>query len=120
MRIAIRDAGQRGRGVFALRPFAPDDLIETCAVLVLHAQDLKLIDGTSLFAYYFGWLDGGAIATGCGSFYNHADEPNARYEKDYERQTMTFVAVRPIAPDQEITIRYNTGGADTKLWFEPQ
>lgn len=117
--LEVRDAGPKGRGVFALRAFSPGELIETCPVIVIPQRDLKMIDATSLFAYYFGWSDGGAIAAGGGSFYNHSDEPNAQYERHHDRQTIVFLAVSAIKPDEEITIRYSTGGAETKLWFEP-
>ena len=119
MDIAIRDTGPKGRGVFALRSFSSGEVIETCPVILLAARDLKLIDATSLFAYYFGWLDGGAIALGSGSLYNHSDKPNARYEKNYDNKTIAFLAVTTIKPDEEITFRYNTGAAHVQLWFEP-
>jgi len=120
MEISVRDAGPRGRGVFALRSFSPGQIIEICPVIVLLPGELKLVDATSLFAYYFGWLDSGALATGFGCFYNHSDGPNARYEKDYQQRTITFLAMTSIKPDEEITIHYNTGTVETPLWFEPR
>lgn len=119
MEIEVRDAGARGRGVFALRSFAPGDVIETCPVIVIPAHELRLIDGTVLYSYYFGWPEGGAIAGGLGSFYNHADTPNARCSKDYQHRTINFVALEAIRPGEEITFRYNTGGNETGLWFNP-
>jgi len=119
MNIVIKDTGKRGRGVFAVRQFVAGELIETCPVIVVPAEELHLINATVLYAYYFGWLEGGAFAHGYGSFYNHSDNPNAVYRKDYSQGTISFVCVHTIEPGEEITIRYNPGGEGAPLWFEP-
>ena len=117
--IEVKNAGARGRGVFAQRAFSPGEQIELCPVLPIPPPELAMIDRTVLYAYYFGWQDGGAIACGYGSFYNHSDQPNARYEKNFDRLELVFLAAEPIEPGDEITIRYNTGTAESALWFDP-
>lgn len=113
----------RGRGVFAKRAFAPDEIIEICPVIALSEADARKLDATGLYDYYFGWGENGrqaAIVLGYGSLYNHAAEPNAEHRKDFAGQTMVVTAVRPILPGEEIFIRYETG-RDAELrpvWFE--
>ncbi len=53
MTIEVRDAGARGRGVFALQSFAPGAVIEICPVIVIPAQELRAIDTTVLYLLLF-------------------------------------------------------------------
>lgn len=63
-----------------------------------------------------------AIALGYGGIYNHANPANLRYAALEKAGCMQFVAARPIAADEEMTINFNslngdvTSDADT--WFE--
>ncbi len=109
----------RGRGVFAARRFEPGETIEVCPVLTLSEADARTLDGTALYDYYFGWGEGGraaAIALGYGSLYNHSFAPNAVHNKNATNGTISIVAVKPIAPGDEIFIRYDTGGQ--QMWFD--
>jgi hypothetical protein len=108
--IAPRLIPGKGRGVVALRSFAAGDTIERCPVIVLPAADVPQIVRTRLASYYYEWGDDcgqGAIALGCGSLYNHSYEPNARYEFREEADCIEFLALRDIAPGDEITVNYN-------------
>jgi SET domain-containing protein len=113
----------RGRGVFAARRFDPGETIEVCLVIALSEADARTLDGTGLYDYYFGWGKDGkaaAIALGCGSLYNHSSSPNAMHRKNEADGTISVVAVKPIAPGEEIFIRYDTGaGGDAQpMWFD--
>jgi SET domain-containing protein len=115
--VIVGPSPRHGRGVFAAAPFAPGDLIEACPVLVVPAEQVAMLDDTTLYDYYFSWRGGGAaIALGYGSLYNHATVPNARYQDDPEAAAILFLAVRPIAVGDEITVDYSQGGA-VPLWF---
>lgn len=119
--VFVGDSPGRGRGVFARRAFHPDELIETCPVIVLAPSETALIDATKLYNYYFGWEgDRAAIALGFGSLYNHSRTPNAAYAKDYAAGVIRVRAISSIAPGGEILIRYNTGkpGSVGPLWFD--
>lgn len=112
----------RGRGVFAMRRFAPGETIEVCPVIALPEADARKLDDTGLYDYYFGWGKDGrraAIALGYGSLYNHAFTPNAEHRKNAENDTISVVALREIPAGEEIFIRYNTGiDADqATMWF---
>ena len=112
-----------GRGVFTARAIEEGSLIEVCPVIVLPPGDVALIHQTKLHDYYFlwGYEEECAIALGYGSLYNHASEPNADYDMDYDHLTIDFYCIRPIAAGEEITINYVDGGdVRTTLWFEEQ
>lgn len=112
----------KGRGVFTAEPVSEGDLIELCPVLVLSPKDLPAIHATQLHDYYFLWgekRDHCAIALGYGSLYNHADEPNAEFELDFEDQMIAIRCIRSIAPGEEITIHYQPDGDIAEgLWFQ--
>jgi SET domain-containing protein len=119
--VTIGHSEGRGRGVFAARRFEPNETIEVCPVIVLSEADARTLDGTSLYDYYFGWGKDGkaaAIALGYGSLYNHSFSPNAVHHKNAADGTITIVAVKSIAPGEEIFIRYNTGAGTSQMWFE--
>jgi len=119
-RICVRPAPGKGRGVFAVETFLSGELIESAPVLVFDDGEQALsIDRTPLGSYYFRWKDDeNAVLFGYGSLYNHSYEPNAKYVRNYAQETMDFVALREIAPGEEITINYN-GRPDCRepLWF---
>lgn len=107
-----------GTGVFATGAIAAGDTIEVCPVLVVPADQVALLDRTSLYDYYFAWAGGGAaLALGLGSLYNHAEDANAAWEKDFDRGTVTYRALRAIAVGEEIVVCY---GDSADLWFAPR
>ncbi len=121
--VIIGHSEGRGRGVFAARQFEPGETIEVCPVIVLTEADARTLDGTGLYDYYFGWGKDGkaaAIALGYGSLYNHSHSPNAVHRKNAADSTISVVAMKSIAPGEEIFIRYDTGaGGDAQqMWFD--
>jgi uncharacterized protein len=118
--VEVKRIRSKGRGVFARRPIAKGETIERVPVIVMTADEYA--DGlarTPLKDYCFSWgIDQVALALGYGSLYNHSYKPNARYD-DVGPSTKAFVAIRPIAQGEEITVNYN--GKPTsraKVWFE--
>jgi hypothetical protein len=108
-----------GRGVFATRPIARGEVVETCPMLVV---DDEQGDALSIGAegYVFGWGDGAtALALGYGSLYNHSFTPNATTLERSDELVIT--ALRDIAAGDEIFINYTGTGTDaTDLWFEDE
>lgn len=116
----VADSPLHATGVFAGRDFAADEVIETAPVIVFPADQLEHVDQTSLHGYYFAWADdGGGLALGFGSLYNHSFAPNARYETDWDGGVVVFSALVDIAADEEILINYN-GDPESQeaLWFD--
>lgn len=118
-RLAVGPSSIHGTGVFALQPFEPGEVIETCPVVECAEGEESLLEQTNLRGLYFHWADGVAIALGYGSLYNHAWSSNARYETDVDAGVVRFVCVRSIAEGDEVTINY-TGDPDGvgELWFD--
>ena len=122
-RLFVAPSPIHGTGVFAARPFSAGEVIECCPVVVCPGSEEALLEQTQLRGLYFHWGDTSdvAVALGYGSLYNHAWSANARYETDVEAGVVRFVAVRPLAAGDEVTINY-TGDPEGRgeLWFEPE
>ena len=121
--VTIRYSEGRGRGVFAVRRFEPGETIEVCPVIALSEADARKLDDTGLYDYYFGWGTDGkeaAIALGFGSLYNHSFAPNTVHRKNATDGTVSILAVKAIAPGEEIFIRYDPGadGHTQQMWFD--
>ena len=112
----------KGRGVFATRRFDRGQVIERCPVLVLPPEDADAADDTAIQPYLYEWGNDGesrALPLGYGAIYNHSLEPNAWCEMDHETRDMTVVALRDIAPGEEILLNYNGEPEDrTGGWFD--
>ena len=114
---------RKGRGVFASEPIRADVIIESAPVLVMTAEDRKILDLTLLHDYIFEWQPGGenlcCMALGWIPIYNHSYHANCEYFMDYGEDTMYIQAVRNIGPGEEITINYNGDWNDQKkVWFD--
>lgn len=116
----------KGRGVFAARPFAQNEVVETAPIVLCHGSfaDIPREIRELLFNWsaLSGVRAGHGLALGCGSLYNHDNPANMRYEADAQRQLLCFIAARDIATGEELTINYNsTAGAPDSTqdtWFE--
>lgn len=121
-KIFVADSEERGRGIFAAANILEGEIIETCPMLVVKPADIAFIDKTDLYNYYFLWGDDhdhAAIALGFGSLYNHSTTPNAYYAMDFEEKSMLIIALKPIAPMEEIFFNYNGSPTDqSEVWFE--
>ena len=114
---------QAGRGVFASRTIKPNELIESCPIVLIPALQVQHLRYTELFNYYFSWGDKreqAAIALGYGSLYNHSYDPNATYVKQVPGMSIDFIALKPILRGTEILVNYNAGNPrDSRpLWIK--
>ena len=119
----IDDTATKGRGVFSSTVIPADAIVEVSPVVVMTAEDRKLLDKTRLHNYIFEWTPGGdnkcCMAQGYISVYNHSYASNCEYFMNYEEETIMIKAVRDIAPDEELTINYNGDWDDEKpVWFQ--
>jgi Proteins containing SET domain len=113
-----------GRGVHTALEISPGDLIEICPIIKVPQGQLKSIDQTIIYDYYFLWEQEGyeaCIALGYGSLYNHDPKPSATVIMDYTDDTIKIEAIERINAGDEITIDY-TGGikSEGNLWFSPR
>lgn len=112
-RVTFSDSPLHGRGVFALRSFRAGEEIEACHALTIPWEQVS--PESVIAAYVFDWDEEcAALALGCGSLYNHSDDPSAHVVMDYDEQTAHFIATRFIKGGEEITIDY--GDEYIKTW----
>jgi SET domain-containing protein len=109
--VEVCDAGAKGRGVFALRDFAPGEFIfRRRHGLVI---DTAGIDGLSredqMHMCELGW-DRFAVLLPPGCYLNHSCDPNAM------RSGVKVFAWRAIAADEEITIDYRLNAFGDSAW----
>lgn len=118
----IAETEGKGRGVFSYEKIEAGTVIEIAPVLVMTAEERKLLDQTLLHDYIFEW--GGekkqcAMALGWIAVYNHSYKSNSEYFMDFEEATMFVKTVRVIEAGEEITINYNGNWNDEKkVWFD--
>lgn len=115
----LRRTEHKGWGIFALRDFIENELVETAPVIVMTAAEMKLLNKTKLHDYIFHWENGGCcMAMGNVPIFNHAAPSNCEYFQDYENELIEIKTVIAVKAGEELTINYN-GDADTKkeVWF---
>lgn len=118
----IAPAGDRGRGVFTSENIEMGTIIETSPVIVMSAEERKLLDQTLLHDYIFEWgvkKDQCCMALGYVPLYNHSYRANCEYEMDFDHACISVRAVRFIKAGEEIFINYNGEWNDgRKVWFD--
>ncbi len=109
--VIVKPAGAKGRGVFALRAFAPGDFIfrrrhgrvvRSPEIPTLSADDQRHL-------CELDW-EHSAVLLPPGCYLNHACEPNAM------RSGVNVYAWRPIAAGDEITIDYRLNAFGDDRW----
>jgi hypothetical protein len=124
--VYVRETGTaKGRGVYASRRYDEGEVVEACPVIVFSGPFTSVPDEIRKLLFNWGFLADArsthCLALGYGSMYNHDNPANMRYEADAGHSLLRFIAVRPIAPHEELTVNYNAAGggphsaADT--WF---
>jgi SET domain-containing protein len=121
--IHIEETSGKGRGVFANEAIPDGTVVETAPVIVMSADDRKLLDHTLLHDYIFEWQPEGqhlcCMALGWVPIFNHSYTSNCEYFMDYDTQSMYIETVRNIEAGEELTINYNgVWDDDKKVWFD--
>jgi uncharacterized protein len=120
--LTIAPSPSRGRGVFTTERIASGTVIEIAPVIVVDNIQRTKWEETLLYDYIFEWGEdhkSAAIGLGYISIYNHAIDPNCRYDMDYEAETMSITSIKDIKKGEELFLNYNAEGAEEKpVWFE--
>ena len=111
-----------GRGVFTSEAIKAGTIVETSPVIVMSADERKIMDQTLLHDYIFEWGDNEdqcCMALGYVPVYNHSYESNCEYEMDYTSASISIRAVKDIVAGEELFINYNGDWNDAKpVWFD--
>jgi len=106
----IEDAG---RGVFAAKHLKKGEVIEVAPIIIFPHNDMANRCESILNCYYYStnpeedWgYEQTVLGLGHSSMYNRSEEPNATWELDTDDKIITITALRRIAKNDEITIRY--------------
>ena len=108
---------EKGRGVFALRDFKKDEIIEIAPVIPVSKENM-VESGEAPDCYLLEW-DGNyyneeyCMPLGYIMMYNHSKEPNIWLDQDYDNYTMTAQALRDIKAGEELCWDYNC-----EIWFD--
>jgi uncharacterized protein len=107
------------RIVVASRAFAEGDIVEQSPVLAMSCADRAIVRTTVLQPYLLSWQDhdcaadelsacehasATALVLGGGTFVGHSRHPNCLLRRDLATKTVDFLACRPIAPGDPITV----------------
>ena len=118
----IGETEEKGRAVFTNEIIPAGTIIESSPVIVMSADERKLLDQTLLHDYIFEWgenKEGCAMALGWVPVYNHAQPSNAEYFMQFDEGTMFIKTARDIAAGEEITLNYNGDWNDDRdVWFD--
>ncbi|MDZ8189019.1 MAG: SET domain-containing protein [Nostoc sp. ChiSLP02] len=116
----VADTKQKGRGVFATKRFLKGEVIERAPVIVIPAEEVKLIDRTILTNYYYDWENQtAAIACSWMSLINHSYQPNTIYVKKFSERIIECIVFHDIQVGEEITINYNGSPENqSPIWFD--
>jgi len=124
--VLVRETGTpKGRGVFSTRAYAQGETIEMCPAILLKGlfSNIPAEVRQLLFHWSSAPNEGNThcLALGYGSLYNHANPSNMRYEAVMEDRILRFIAARPVARGEELTVNYNAVGgghrSEDEQWF---
>jgi SET domain-containing protein len=120
----VKIDASKGRGVVARKRIKAGTVLDVAQVLLITPLEWTNIKQTRLYDYTFEWSGDGdnityALALSAAEFINHSYQPNARYDMDHQKRTITFSTIKDIADGEEVTVNYN-GDEDRKdpLWFD--
>lgn len=118
----IDESPGKGRGVFTKASLQANAIVEISPVIVMSAEERKLLDQTLLHDYIFEWGPNSSqccMALGYIAVYNHSYKSNCEYEMDFEKMTIKIKTVKTIKAGEELLINYNGDWNNNKpVWFD--
>ena len=103
----VAEAGQKGRGVFALKSLVKGATVEISPYIEVPARHFNFVQKTYLerFVYDLG-RNKTAVGLGHLSMYNHDKEPNATWFINRRRKVITIKITKPVKSGEEILLNY--------------
>lgn len=105
--IEVQRSAIAGYGIFALKSFKKDEVIEECPVLFINKPS-----SSTHYPYLYNYLfhsstdDNFFLPLGYGCLYNHASLPNASWDYDENNKLLIFKALKNLQKGEEIVIYY--------------
>ena len=117
----IDESPGKGKGVFTKNAIPINTIVEISPVIVMSAEERKLLDQTLLHDYIFEWGPESAqccMGLGYIAVYNHSYQSNCEYEMDFAGKTIKIKTVRNVKGGEELFINYNGDWDNAKpVWF---
>ena len=117
----IDESSGKDKGVFTKKTIPADTIVEISPVIVMSAEERKLLDQTLLHDYIFEWGPDSAqccMALGYIAVYNHSYQSNCEYEMDFAAKMIRIKTVRKVEAGEELFINYNGDWNNAKpVWF---
>ena len=109
----------KGRCVVAVRAIRKGTRILADPVVIVPAAETHLTDETVLGRYVFEWSDDGEMCAvlGLGSLINHDPDANVELASNFADRTMDFVALRDIAPGEELVYDYGHDADELERYY---
>jgi len=118
----IEKSRGKGRGVFSKEAIPAFTIIEIAPVIVMTAEERKLLDQTLLHDYIFEWgpkNESCCMALGYIAVYNHSYKSNCEYEMNFEEEIIRVKTITEIKAGEELLINYNGDwNNDKPVWFD--
>ncbi|KAF9982857.1 hypothetical protein BGZ65_002434 [Modicella reniformis] len=109
----IQDCGLKGRGVITRTLIPPRTTIDVSPILLFPLDEYTQHGQyTQLDHYTYRWKGGMALALGLGSMFNHSNNPNVGFQRDFDNKVIRYTTLREIQPNEELCISYGSN-----LWF---
>ena len=113
--VRISTSPLHGNGVFALRSFKANDVVEECPILTIPRDD-RYVANLYIFKDYSS-PSKVMLLLGYGSLYNHSkNKANAFFQQT--RQSVVFIASRDIQTGEEILINYGDDFWETQIMLK--
>lgn len=111
----------KGRCLVASIPITAGTVIQKAPTIKIDRRECDLLDGTSLYQYYFRYPRGahhkdyhGLLVLGVVHLCNHSEDPNAEFVFEDGGAVCVLRALKDIPAGMEICTHYG----DYELWFD--
>lgn len=102
----VKETKKKGRGIYTDTFIPKGETVEVSDCVIISDEEQNHIDKTELRFYVFAWKQDMAVALGLGSLFNHAENNNVTYTRNYKRRHLIFKATQDIPAGKELTINY--------------
>lgn len=114
LKIEVRPAGGKGRGVFASQDIKRGEIVEIAPTIYVPDEQYGYLTAAILANYVFSAHDeeGSVVALGYASLYNHSSNANADWNMN--KDSIVIRALSDIKAGSEITLDYGWDDEDLK------
>lgn len=105
--LKIKNSKKYGRHIVSTKKILKKTKIESTPLLLFSKKDRKIVNHTFLKKYIYHYpfkKNTDALAMGIGSFFNHSENPNVKFE--IKKNYVVFWAIKDIKAGDQLFIDY--------------